>query len=88
LACSVFASLAEEFTVSKTVVWDNDPDDIAPLPLAPMLDIDDLAALFNCHRRTIWREIHRGRLPAEKVAGVWRIRREVAAAYLRGGAAS
>ena len=54
--------------------------------LQPLLDIDDVAALFNCNRRTVWTMVRDGRLPAVRVGTHWRIRPEDVHAYITGGA--
>ncbi len=45
--------------------------------------MQDLAEHWQCNERTVQREIHRGNLPATKVAGMWRIRPADAEAYLK-----
>ena len=47
-----------------------------------LLTMQDLADRWQCHERTVRNEIHRGDLPATKVAGMWRIKPQDADAYL------
>jgi excisionase family DNA binding protein len=55
--------------------------------LSKLLKADDVAQVLNCNRRTVWRLIAAGQIPAIKVGTEWRIRPEDLTAFRSGGAA-
>ncbi len=45
-------------------------------PLSPMLGIEDVAALLNLSRATVWRHARDGTIPGRLIGQRWRFRRE------------
>ena len=52
-------------------------------PLSELYDMAQVATFLGVHKRTVNREINRGKLKAHKVGNVYRIRREDLDAYLQ-----
>lgn len=55
--------------------WDNVP---------VVVDIPYLMALLGCSREKVRKECESGNLPAFKVGGMWRVRKDALEAYTRG----
>ncbi|GAA4292940.1 helix-turn-helix domain-containing protein [Mycobacterium paraffinicum] len=57
------------------------------ITLPKLLKADDVAEVLNCNRRTVWRLIAAGQIPAIKVGNEWRIRPDDLADFMSGGGA-
>lgn len=60
----------------------HEPQEAPQLP--PILTIAEAAAYLRCHRVTLYKEIHSGRLAVLKIGGAFRVSRAALEAWIKG----